>query len=185
MDSCKPRNHNGSRSGASNMPAHQHNLMHNSVQFHQRGHKSTGATQMNGYSSHTLSSNSSSNLPAQSSLHYEFPPYKQESQSYIPMGEYLNSPAMPSIGHGGAGGSLYSAHSSRLSGDPHVKRNRGADGMPSSSTHCSHHDDALMELARENLLLKRQLHVASLEVSPHPFPTPQPPPSSSPGPCRK
>ncbi len=88
------------------------------------------------------------------------------------MGEYLNSPAMPSIGHGGAGGSMYSAHSggSRLSisADPHAKRNRGADGMPSSSVQCSHHDDALMELARENLLLKRQLHVASLEVPLHP-----------------
>jgi hypothetical protein len=148
------------------MPAHQHNSMHNTIQFHQRGHKSTGAIQMNGYSTHALSSGNSLAQPA---LHYDFPSYKPETQSYIPMGEYLNS---PSSGHGSAGGSLYSSHSSGsrlgISGDPIAKRNRGADGMPSSSAQCAHHDDALMELARENLLLKRQLHVASLEVSIHP-----------------
>ena len=88
------------------------------------------------------------------------------------MGEYLNSPAMSSIGHSGSVGSLHSSHMgcsrNSNSGDPHAKRNRGADGMPASSAQCSHHDDALMELARENLLLKRQLHVASLEVGPAP-----------------
>ncbi len=47
------------------------------------------------------------------------------------------------------------------------KRHRGLDGSAAPVQAGPHHD-ALMELARENLLLKHQLHVATTEVDfPH------------------
>ena len=57
-------------------------------------------------------------------------------------------------GHGAMGG--------------HAKRHRGLE-PPAASAQAGPHHDALMELARENLLLKHQLHVASAEVGVSPL----------------
>ena len=78
------------------------------------------------------------------------------------MGEYLNSSSIPVVGsHGGAGALLSASYGggSRsglncdISVNAHSKRHRGADGLSVGGLPCSLHDDALMELARENLLL--------------------------------
>ncbi len=154
--------------GNSNVPPHQHISMHNGFHSHQRGHRSNNAS-INGYDSHSSCvSRGPVTAVAQPPLH-DFH-YKHERQPYIPMEEYLNSSALSTTDHGGIGAALSAAHggSTRdfLNGDScnHAKRHRGVDGLCMGGPPCSPHDDALMELARENLLLKRQLHVASLEV---------------------
>eukprot|EP00292_Cryptomonas_paramecium_P009876 CAMPEP_0113692708 /NCGR_PEP_ID=MMETSP0038_2-20120614/19247_1 /TAXON_ID=2898 /ORGANISM="Cryptomonas paramecium" /LENGTH=264 /DNA_ID=CAMNT_0000614675 /DNA_START=213 /DNA_END=1004 /DNA_ORIENTATION=- /assembly_acc=CAM_ASM_000170 len=63
--------------------------------------------------------------------------------------------------HASTNGSARNGHA--FSG--HAKRQRGLDVPPLGSVPSSPHHDALMELARENLLLKHQLHVAHVEVS--------------------
>ncbi len=47
----------------------------------------------------------------------------------------------------------------------HAKRHRGLDAPGGAAAQAGPHHDALMELARENLLLKHQLHVATIEVA--------------------
>jgi hypothetical protein len=156
------------------MSSHQPNSVQIGLQSHHRGHRSSSSIPMNGYSSQSFNSHGGKTA-SQAGMH-DFSPYKQESQAYIPMGEYLSSSAITGLGsHGGAGAALSASYGGGtrggMNGDSsmnghsaHSKRHRASDGLSVGGMPSSLHEDALMELARENLLLKRQLQVASLEV---------------------
>ena len=170
MDPCKSKNHNSatSRSFGNGSSSHQHSP---TQQSHQRGHRCNATSSINGYSSHSSISSYSSGKRSSQQAHHEFSTYTQDRQSYIPMREYLNSSAMYTVDHGGLGASLGASQGGsrcHLSGGQpfgnQAKRHRGDDGLSVDGLPCTPHDDTLVELARENLLLKRQLHVASLEV---------------------
>jgi hypothetical protein len=163
------------RSSASNVSlgnSHGSAHHHHGGYAHQRGHRSSGPP-LPGYVGTSSPSTGRANGPTIS-------PHSDGYLSKGGAGGYAHS-SMSDYPHGLSGGwhtgssasligpaphnsgSNGATRNGHVSSGGHSKRHRGMDS-PSAPVQGGPHHDALMELARENLLLKHQLHVATAEV---------------------
>ena len=158
-------------SGNSHSSAHHHNGGY----AHQRGHRGSGSSTMQGHGFGGVNSPSTGRASSSSMItHSDSYLAKGNGSGYLhhSMGEF--PPNIAGGWHSGSSVSLVgpSLHSSGSNGvsrsghnssGGHAKRHRGLE-TPAAPSQGGPHHDALMELARENLLLKHQLHVATAEV---------------------
>jgi hypothetical protein len=156
---------------SSHGPAHHH---HGSF-AHQRGHRVAGVSS-HGYPSGSSPSigRASSAIPPQSdgvlsrsgSSGYMHNAMNEYSSPGLSLGWHSSGSAPylgPSLHGSNSNGANRSGHGAM--GGHAAKRHRGLDVPGGTSAQAGPHHDALMELARENLLLKHQLHVATTEVT--------------------
>jgi hypothetical protein len=175
--SCMQRGVGGSnsRSLSNNSLSHGPSHHHHGSYSHQRGHRGTGGVSSHGYPSGNSQSGRASGSALQ--MQSEGVLSRTGSSGYLhnSMNEY-SSPGLslgwhssgsasllgPQLHGSGSNGATRSGH-----GAMGAKRHRGLDIAGGAPAQAGPHHDALMELARENLLLKHQLHVATTEVGLH------------------
>ena len=167
-----------SRSMSNNSLSHGPSHHHHGSYAHQRGHRSGGGVSSHGYASGNSPSTgraSGSAIPMQGdsilsrtgSSGYMHNSMNEYSSPGLPLGWHSSGSASflgPQLHGSGSNGATRSGHGA-MGG--HAKRHRGLDVSAGASAQAGPHHDALMELARENLLLKHQLQVATTEVALH------------------